>query len=496
MAKRFPDTFYNPISIVGSVISLVTFISFIFLVLIGFFVPSVPVYFGIVTFLILPFLLILGLLSIFIGLIFERRRRLRGGEARHFISVDFQNSRHRRGFIVFFIILIVFILSSGFGSYQAFQYTESVVFCGKLCHEVMQPEYTAYQSSPHARVKCAECHIGEGAGWFVKSKLSGAYQVYAVLANVYPRPIPTPIKNLRPAQETCEHCHWPQYFFSEKKRQKTYFKKDEQNTPWTISLLMKIGGGSPDMGPTAGIHWHMNIMQDIIYIANDPMRQEIPWIRTIDRKGNVTEYFSSDMPITKEEMDSSEKHKMDCIDCHNRPSHVYRAPTQALDQALALKQIDPTLPYIKSISVDVLSYKYSTKEKALDSIRTVIENYYGTNFKDIAKTKTEAIKTAVLEVQKTYSRNFFPEMNVSWKVYPENIGHMTNAGCFRCHDGKHVSPLGKVVSKDCNSCHTILYQGTELNPKTLVTTGFEFKHPEDIGDEWKTTNCNECHTGD
>jgi hypothetical protein len=335
--------------------------------------------------------------------------------------------------------VIVFMLSSGFGSYQAFQYTESVVFCGKLCHEVMQPEYTAYQSSPHARVKCAECHIGEGAGWFVKSKLAGAYQVYAVLANVYPRPIPTPIKNLRPAQETCEHCHWPQYFFSEKKRQKTYFKKDEKNTPWTISLLMKIGGGSPDMGPTAGIHWHMNIMQDITYISKDPARQQIPWIRTVDKKGNVTEYFSTDMPIKPEEIDSKEKHKMDCIDCHNRPSHVYNAPTQSLDQALALKQIDPTLPNVKSISVEALSYKYSTKQKAIDSIRTTIENYYGTNYKDIAISRTDVIKNAVLEVQKIYTRNFFPEMNVSWKNYPENIGHMTNIGCFRCHDGKHVS---------------------------------------------------------
>ncbi len=99
----------------------------------------------------------------------------------------------------------------------------------------MEPEHTAYQNSPHARVKCVDCHVGSGAGWYVRSKLSGAYQVYAVLANVYPRPIPTPIKNLRPARETCEQCHWPSHFSGQKEVINTYFKSDEQNTRWTIA---------------------------------------------------------------------------------------------------------------------------------------------------------------------------------------------------------------------------------------------------------------------
>lgn len=391
MAKRFPDTFYNPLSIIGTVVSVIVFITVLFLALIGVFVPETPVYFGIVTFIVLPFILIIGLLMIIIGLIFERRRRVRGGEVRHFISIDFNNPRHRRGTFIFIVIVIIFMLSSAFGSYQAFQYTESVEFCGKLCHEVMEPEYTAYQTSPHARVRCAECHIGEGADWFVKSKISGAYQVYSVLFNKYSKPIPIPIKDLRPAQETCERCHWPQYFFTESKKQKSYFKKDKKNTPWTISLLMKIGGGSPEMGPTAGIHWHMNIMQDIAYIADDPMRQKISYVRTKDHKGNVTEYFSTDKPLTRDEIDNRQKFKVDCIDCHNRPSHVYKPPTASLDLALYLKHIDPTLPYIKSIAVEALSHKYSSKEKATDSIRYVIENYYGSNYPEVAQKRTDAI---------------------------------------------------------------------------------------------------------
>ena len=100
-----------------------------------------------------------------------------------------------------------------FVGYNAFLFTESVTFCGRICHTVMEPEYTAYLNSPHARVRCVDCHVGAGAEWYVKSKLSGVHQVYAVTFHTYETPIPTPVKNLRPARETCEECHWPQKFF-------------------------------------------------------------------------------------------------------------------------------------------------------------------------------------------------------------------------------------------------------------------------------------------
>ncbi len=259
---------------------------------------------------------------------------------------------------------------------------------------------------------------------------------------------------------------------------------------------MKIGGGSPEMGPTAGIHWHMNIMQEIEYVANDYARQQIVYVKTSDNQNKVTEYFSAENPLTHNEIDKRPKFKVDCIDCHNRPSHVFKPPTSAVDLAMYLKYIDPTLPYIKKVAVEALSFNYSTNQMALDSIHYVIEIYYGNEYKDIAATRTETIKKAVLEVQKIYSRNFYPSMQVAWKAYPENISHLNSPGCFRCHNRKLVSPLGKAITRDCNSCHTILYQGSELVPKTLTTTGLEFQHPEDIGDEWKTTNCNECHIGE
>ena len=90
------------------------------------------------------------------------------------------------------------------GTYKAVELMESVEFCGTTCHKVMSPEYTTYLRSPHARVRCTQCHIGPGADWFVQSKLSGSWQLVSVALNLYPRPIPTPVHNLRPSRETCE----------------------------------------------------------------------------------------------------------------------------------------------------------------------------------------------------------------------------------------------------------------------------------------------------
>ena len=164
--------------------------------------------------------------------------------------------------------MCAFLLISALGSYQTYEYTESVQFCGQACHTVMKPEMTAYLHGPHARVACAQCHIGPGATWYVRSKLSGTYQVYATLFNKYPRPIPTPVKNLRPAQETCNQCHWPKEFVGDLDRTYHYFLGDKTNTPYSVRLILKVGGGDPTHGPVGGIHWHMSIADKVEYIAD------------------------------------------------------------------------------------------------------------------------------------------------------------------------------------------------------------------------------------
>jgi cytochrome c1 len=323
----------------------------------------------------------------------------------------------------------------------------------------------------------------------VKSKLSGAYQVYATLANIYPRPIPTPIENLRPAQETCEQCHWPRKFFGNVEMANQHFFSNEENTPWTIRLLIKIGGGDPEFGRAEGIHWHMNINNKVEYIPADHTRQVIPWIRVTDPEGNVTVYESQSDPLPPEEIEAAEVRQMDCIDCHNRPSHIYDAPARAVNLAMSTGRISTDLPYVKRTATAILTAEYETTESALSAISDSLNTQYAD------WEAREQVDEAINAVQAIYQDNFFPEMKVDWQAYPDNLGHTIYPGCYRCHDGQHVSAGGEVVTKDCNSCHIIIAQGNGEAAETISPNGLEFQHPIDISEMWKMVNCAECHTG-
>lgn len=494
MKRIFPKSFYNIPTLVGAAIAGVSFGLILFLILLESFAEQPKPYMGIIAFVILPAIVLMGLALAVIGIIREHRRmRLGKGHEIHIPQIDFANPRHRRMFTFSVAGVLVFLGISAFGSFKAYEYTDGDQFCGEVCHKVMHPEYTAYQYSPHARVGCVKCHIGPGAGWFVRSKISGTYQVYAVLFHKYPTPIPTPIQNLRPAQETCEQCHWPRHFFSEKLHANTYFLSDEKNTKWTLDLLMKIGGGNIEAGPTSGIHWHMNINNELTYAALDSARQNIPWVRSKKPDGTVTIYRSTEYTVTDDSLQKIFKRRMDCIDCHNRPTHIYYPPAQTVDAGMSLGWINPALPNVKSLAVKALENPYTTNQAALDSIGVIIRGYYQQLYPAIADSEKGRIDSAVTQVQKIYSRNYFPEMKVSWKRFTNNIGHLYYKGCFRCHDGKHVNEKGEVLSRDCNTCHTILAQKFESGGLRLSLGGVEYRHPVDIGDAWKEMNCSDCH---
>ena len=293
MRKLFPPVVYNPVTLAGASLAAVSFGLIIFLFILEFFSGESNPYLGIITFIILPVFLIIGLLLIAYGIRRERRRIKKGIErSGKFIIIDLNDVKQRRVVATFTFGTLLLLLFSAFGSYKAFEYSESDEFCGKVCHVVMEPEYTAYLSSPHARVGCVGCHIGSGADWFVKAKISGAYQVYSVLFNKYSRPIPTPVHNLRPAVGTCEQCHSPGHFFSEIKYKSDYFLYDEANTKSSISMLLKIGGGNSELGRAEGIHWHMNVANKVEYIHLDDKRNVIPWVRQVNREGKEIIYSS------------------------------------------------------------------------------------------------------------------------------------------------------------------------------------------------------------
>jgi len=497
--RKLPRLAYNWISITGALLAAFTaFLTAIFM-LISFIAGVNNPYLGIFLYMMLPPVFIFGLVMIPFGMWRQWRRTVRGevSETLQWPFIDFNKSSHRNAFIVFVVGTSIFVSGGAVIGYQAYHFTESVTFCGTTCHAIMEPEYTAYQNSPHARVPCTECHVGSGAGWYTKSKLSGLYQVYATMRHIYPTPIPTPVENLRPAQQTCEQCHWPKHFFGAQQKQFDHYKYDSMNTHWPISLLIKTGGGDPQAGHTAGIHWHMNIGFKVEYIARDKRRQVIPWMKITDKQtGKSTIYQDESNPLTAEEIAKAEPRTMDCVDCHNRPSHIYRAPDYAIDAAILTNQIPASLPDIKKVAVESMAAEYGTKDSAMAAINRTIMDYYRNSYPDSLEAYKDRIASAVTGTQRAYANNIFPLMKVRWSEYPINIGHFTSPGCMRCHDGNHKSDEGVAVTRDCNSCHTILAQGSgERAQVTSTEAGLPFEHPEDIGDAWKESGCYECHTG-
>lgn len=445
-------------------------------------------YFGIVIYLLVPAFIAGSALLVVAGMLWTRYRMRRSGFEPSLPTIDLADRRTIRRLIVSGVLVAAFLAVSAVATYRTYHFTESVKFCGQICHQVMKPEYTAFQQSPHAGSSCTECHIGPGAEWFVKAKISGLYQVYSVLFDKYHRPIETPVENLRPAKETCLECHWPTKFFGAVLRTWTYHKADEKNSPWTIKMLLNIGGGNPAHGPIQGIHWHMEGVNTVEYIATDRKRQEIPWVRVTDQSGKVTVYRTENAKarLSEAQEASLPKRRMDCIDCHNRPSHQYRSPNELLDMSLTAGRIDAAIPSIKAHAVKALAGTYATEAEALAAIDRDLR---------AAHPGDARIDAAIREVQALYSGNFFPEMKVRWDKYPNHIGHRITPGCFRCHDDKHVSESGRRISKDCKVCHTILAQGPGKELASYTSAGLEFEHPEDIGDDWKTERCDSCHTG-
>ncbi len=485
----------NPISLIGVALASVAFANIVLLFVVDILSSRPSPYLGILTYMVAPAILIFGLVLVPAGMVVERRRRLRAlGAPPHFPRLDLNNPAQRSTVAFVLAFVVIFIMISAVGSYQAYEFTDSVEFCGQLCHRVMHPEYTAYLASPHARVACVECHVGPGASWYVKSKLSGARQVYYTLMGTYPRPIPTPVQNLRPAQQTCEQCHWPRFFWGAQLKVFTHYASDERNTQRVIRMLIKTGGGDPALGKSGqGIHWHMNIANKITYFASDEQRQVIPWVRVEDAQGHVTVYESKDTPPTQAQIDKASKRLMDCIDCHDRPTHIFTPPDLSVDRSISTGAIDATLPYIKQQSVQVLTADYKTTDQAENAIAENLTKFYQEKYPQIASSKAASIQAAISELQRIYRTTFFPYMRVNWKTHPDNIGHLYFPGCFRCHDGNHVSQDGKVITKDCTACHTVLDQqegGTRITPLQAET----FKHPVDIGDLSAVT-CSDCHTG-
>jgi hypothetical protein len=457
----------NWISLAGVIIVTTATIFWLFLLPVTLRGETENPYMGILAFLTIPGPFFLGLALIPLGMWLKRRRE--GRQAIYppeFPALSWRNPELRKLTYFFGATTVLNIAIASQLTYGAISYMDTTTFCGKTCHTVMEPEYTAHQNSPHSHVECVKCHIGPGATWFVKSKMSGVGQVFAVTFNTYPRPIPTPVHNLRPARETCEACHWPQKYGQDRVQVIPKYADDEANTKTETVLLMKIGGGNKGLG-IHGTHLGRQPGEVMIrYGHSDEARQNIPYVEYI-ANGKTTVYAAAD---AKPGGAGLQMREMDCMDCHNRPAHFYDNPERAVDKSMSAGLISTELPFAKKRAVEVLKAEYKTREEAAEKIPAAFASYYKERYPAVYQQHTADVQAAGQEVLAIWNRNIFPAMNVTWGKYPMNIGHTDFPGCFRCHDGSHADKGGNAITQDCNACHNLLAMD-EKNPKVLTDLG-------------------------
>jgi hypothetical protein len=465
IGELFAYTLQNPVSMLGVLgmgASLILIGMILVLDLLG--LHANP-YIGVLAFLILPVVFVAGGVLVPVGILLERRRRAKATDVPIYPVIDLNQPIIRSRFLAGALVLVGGLTIFSGISFRAIEFMDSVQFCGLTCHKVMHPEYESYSSSPHARVACVTCHIGPGATWFVRSKLSGVHQVFAVLANTYSKPIPTPVSNLRPARETCEQCHWPSKFHGERVKVFRHYVEDEDNTEMTTVMLLKVGGGDPDLGITGGIHWHMNIANEIHYLPVDEKRQEIPYVRFRSPQGVVKEYRMSgfDEPVAP---DDPRLRRMDCMDCHNRPTHIFKLPEREVDEQIALGRLDRSIPFIRKVAVEALRGVDPQLPDPEQQISDAVFQFYRDHDPDLLRERREDLRENIETLKKIFQRNIFPGMEIGWGTYENHIGHTDFPGCMRCHDGSHVDASGETITDDCDSCHNLLAM-EETDPEVL-----------------------------
>ena len=461
----------NPVSLTGAVLTTSAGLSTVAFWFYEIFLPGPPhPYIGLLVFLALPALFVFGLLLIPLGIWIRRLRLTGSGELpKVFPAVDLHLPAVRRTLEWVLVATAINLLIVGTASFRGVEYLDSTSFCGTTCH-VMLPEDTAYHVSPHAHVACVDCHIGPGVSYMVKAKVNGTRQLFMVATHTYPRPIPSPVKDLRPASQTCEGCHWRGRFVGDKLLVRTSYAEDEKNTPATDVVMLKVGGSNRD-GAT-GIHGHHLADGSIRYISTDAQRQTIPAVYYTNPRGETIEFLATDVKPTPEQLAHGEHRVMDCLDCHNRPAHTAELAEAAVEKQMSIGRISPDLPYIRKKAVEVLKVNYATRESAQQNIPGDITQFYQSSYPALDEAKRAAIKQAGEAVTAIYLRNIFPDMRVTWGTHPNNLGHMESPGCFRCHDGNHTSADGQTITNDCSACHQILASG-ESNPKIVSDLGMK-----------------------
>jgi hypothetical protein len=418
-------------------------------------------YVGIVVFLLIPVIFFAGLALIPIG-IYLSKRQIRTGLA----EPTFDRKTALRRIAWFFgITTLLNILIGTQVTYRAVEHMETPQFCGGTCH-TMRPEFAAYQNSLHSRVECVECHVAPGAAGWISSKTNGIRQLVETVFKTYRTPIPSALESNRlvPSRETCENCHWPQKLGGVRLRVFSKYAEDEANTRTETVLMMMVGGSR-----ISGIHGaHFGPGVQVRFAAADGARQTIPWVEYRNTETGIVRAFSSDPKVDSAK--ALPKYEMECVDCHNRPTHTFDLPERGMDKALALGDIPVTLPFVKKKGVELLKADYHSNEEAAEKLPGALVSFYQQSYPELYTRRTQDIQQAGQAVLRIYNRNVFPDLKVSWGTYPNNLGHTDFPGCFRCHDGAHETADGQTITQDCTTCHESLAI-EEASPEILKTLG-------------------------
>jgi len=444
--KRLEPLVRHPVAIAGAVIATASAVLFIVMVIAALAGLFENPYAGLVVFILIPGLFVLGLLLVPLGIRLQRRKLAHDPAAGNWPVLDFGQPRVRRMTLMITALTavnVVILLLAGYGSLH---WMESPSFCGQVCHTPMHPQFTSWQEAPHAKVACVSCHIGEGPSAFVHAKLAGVRQLVHVATNSFPRPVP-PGADMPPGEQarTCTGCHQPWRSVGDQIRVKREFADDETNTETKTILQLHLGSASPS---GRSIHWHANPSTRVDYVAADEKRETIAAVRVTDGKGQVKEYVAEG--TKPEAIGAGSWRSMDCIDCHNTVGHPI-APTAELgvDRAIAASQIDRQLPFARREAVRLVKAGYSSQEEGLSAIERELRSFYGSR----GSIDPQALARTVTGVQNVYRHNVFPPMKVTFGAYPDNRGHTTSTGCFRCHDDSHTAKDGSKISADCEYCH-------------------------------------------
>jgi len=416
-------------------------------------------YIGLLTFIAIPVVFFAGLALIPIGIALGRRK---AAEALN-PPIDRRAAWRRAG--MFFAIMTMANLVIGSQlTYRAVEHMETNQFCGQSCH-VMKPEFTAHLLPPHQQIACATCHIVPGATGWIRAKMAGTNQLLAVTFNTFPRPIESGLESNRlvSSADTCEQCHARGKVIGPRLRMHSSFKDDETNTRTETILMMLVGGGN-----TGGIHGaHMGPGVRIRYAASDKKRQTIPWVEYSN--GGATRTYLAD-GTTPDAARALPTFEMQCVDCHNRAAHSFELAEHAVDHAMATAQISATLPFVKKTGVELLKATYSSEDDAAQKIPARLNTFYQQKYGDIWAKRSNDVQLAGQALLAIYRSNVFPDLKVTWGTYPNNVGHIDDPGCFRCHDGGHSTADKKVITQDCSTCHQMLATD-EADPAILKTLG-------------------------